>query len=185
MQSPSTSGTMVPSSQQQQQLNLPSFQSPTSSSNNNYPSQNGITSINNHMGSTNLPTMQQAAAADEANESSSVQKILNEILMNNQAHNTTSGGGHESFGNDGKGGSNVNSSGVLMMNGQVNTSIGGAGGMGQSMGANGVNNINGNNGLMNGRVGMMVRDPNVQQDVGNQLLGAVNGFNNFQCDWNV
>ncbi|KAF8092602.1 hypothetical protein N665_0410s0014 [Sinapis alba] len=185
MQSPSTSGTMVPSSQQQQQLNLPSFQSPTSSSNNNYPSQNGITSINNHMGSTNSPTMQQAAAADEANESSSVQKILNEILMNNQAHNTTSGGGHESFGNDGKGGSNVNSSGVLMMNGQVNTSIGGAGGMGQSMGANGVNNINGNNGLMNGRVGMMVRDPNVQQDVGNQLLGPVNGFNNFQCDWNV
>lgn len=136
------------------------------------------------MGSTNLPAVQQAAAAaDEANESSSVQKILNEILMNNnQAHNT-SGGGHESFGNDGKGGSDVNSSGVLMMNGQVNTSMGGfGGGMGQSMG---MNNINGNNGLMNGRVGMMVRDPNVQQDVGNQLLGAVNGFNNFQCDWNV
>ncbi|KAJ4917288.1 Transcriptional corepressor SEUSS [Raphanus sativus] len=186
MQSPSSSGTMAPSSQQQQQHNLPSFQSPTSSSNRNYPSQNGIPSINNHMGSTNLPAVQQAAAAaaaDEANESSSVQKILNEILMNNQAHNT-SGGGHESFGNDGKGGSDVNSSGVLMMNGQVNTtSMGGfGGGMGQSMG---MNNINGNNGLMNGRVGMMVRDPNVQQDVGNQLLGAVNGFNSFQCDWNV
>ncbi|XP_018511324.2 transcriptional corepressor SEUSS [Brassica rapa] len=185
MQSPSNSGTMAPSSQQQQH-NLPSFQSPTSSSNNNYPSQNGITSINNHMGSTNLPAIQQAAAAaDEANESSSVQKILNEILMNNnQAHNTSGGGGHESFGNDGKAGSNVNSSGVLMMNnGQVNTSIGGfGGGMGQSMG---MNNINGNNGLMNGRAGMMVRDPNGQQDVGNQRLGAVNAFNNFQCDWNV
>lgn len=138
------------------------------------------------MGSTNLPAIQQAAAAaDEANESSSVQKILNEILMNNnQAHNTSGGGGHESFGNDGKAGSNVNSSGVLMMNnGQVNTSIGGfGGGMGQTMG---MNNINGNNGLMNGRAGMMVRDPNGQQDVGNQRLGAVNAFNNFQCDWNV
>ncbi|CAN6927112.1 hypothetical protein Bca4012_097513 [Brassica carinata] len=175
MQSPSNSGTMAPSSQQQH--NLPSFQSPTSSSNNNYPSQNGITSINNHMGSTNLPAIQQAAA-DEANESSSVQKILNEILMNNnQTHNTSGGGGHESFGNDGKGGRNVSSSGVLMMNnGQVNTSIGGFG----------MTNINGNNGLMNGRAGMMVRDPNVQQDVGNQRLGgAVNAFNNFQCDWNV
>lgn len=102
-------------------------------------------------------------------------------------------GGHGSFGNDGKAVNNVNSSGVLLMNGQVNnnnnsnTSIGGpggfGGGVGQSMGANGMS-INGNNGLMNGRVGMMVRDPNVQQDLGNQLLGAVNGFNNFQCDWN-
>ncbi|CAH2035527.1 unnamed protein product, partial [Thlaspi arvense] len=183
MPSPSSSGTMAPSSQQQQQHNLPSFQSPTSSSNNNNnPSQNGISSAN-----------QQAAAAAEAeaSESSSVQKILNEILMNNQAHNSSGGsmvGG--SFGNDGKGGNNVNSSGALMMNGQnSNTSIGGAGGfggggMGQSMAANGMN-INGNNGLMNGRVGMMVRDPNVQQDLGNQLLGAVNSFNNnYQCDWN-
>ena len=85
-------------------------------------------------------------------------------------------------GSEGKGGSNVNSSDVLMMNGQVNnnssnTNIGGGGGVG--MGANG------NNGLMNGRVGMLVRDPNVQPDLGNQLLGAVNGFNNFQRDWNA
>lgn len=188
MPSPSSSGTLVPSSQQQH--NLPSFQSPTSSSNNNNnPSQNGITSVN-HMGSTNSPAIQQAAEV-EANESSSVQKILNEILMNNQAHNSTGGSmvGHGSFGNDGKTG-NVNSSGVLLMNGPVNNSnpsIGGAGGfgggMGQSMASNGIN-ISGNNGLINGRVGMMVRDPNVQQDLGNQLLGAVNGFNNFQCDWN-
>ncbi|ESQ31047.1 hypothetical protein EUTSA_v10011234mg [Eutrema salsugineum] len=181
MASPSSSGTMAPSSQQQQQHNLPSFQSPTSSSNNNNPSQNGI---------TNSPAIQQTAAEAEANESSSVQKILNEILMNNQAHNSSGGGGSMvgSFGNDGKAVSNVNSSGVLMMNGQVNNnnnsnpSIGGAGGFGGGMGQS--MNINGNNGLMNGRVGMMVRDPNVQQDLGSQLLGAVNGFNNFQCDWN-
>ncbi|KAG2314632.1 hypothetical protein Bca4012_065412 [Brassica carinata] len=188
MPSPSSSGTMAPSSQQQQQHNLPSFQSPTSSStNNNNPSQNGITSVNNHVGSTSSPAIQQAAA-DDANGSSSVQKILNEILMNNQALNTSGGGsmvgGHGALANDGKGGNNVNSSGVLMMNGHVNnTSIGGAGGMGQPIGANGMN-INGNNGLMNGRVGMMVRDPNLQQDPGNQLLGAVNGFNSFDCDWN-
>ncbi|VVB08427.1 unnamed protein product [Arabis nemorensis] len=188
MPSPSSSGTMAPSSQQQH--NMPSFQSPTNSSNNNNPSQNGITTVN-HMGSTNSPAIQQAAEA-EANESSSVQKILNEILMNNQAHNSKGGGmvGHGSFGNDGKA-SSVNNSGVVVMNSQVNNnnnpSIGGAGGfgggMGQSMAANGMN-ISGNNGLMNGRVGMMVRDPNGQQDLGTQLLGAVNGFNNFQCDWN-
>ncbi|CAH8356804.1 unnamed protein product [Eruca vesicaria subsp. sativa] len=176
MASPSTSGTMTPSSEQQQQPNLPSFQSPTSSSNNNNPSQNRITSIN------------------EVNDSSSVQKILNEILMNNQAHNTSGGGsmvgGHGSFVNDGKGGSNVNSSGVLLMNGQVNnnsnTSIGGADGFGvgmlQSMGMN----INENSSsLMNEGVGIMVRGPNVQPDLGNQLLGAVHGYDNFQCDWNV
>ncbi|CAH8319969.1 unnamed protein product [Eruca vesicaria subsp. sativa] len=173
MPSPSSSGTMVPLSQQQP--TLASFQSPTSSSNNI--SQNGITSVNNHMGSTNSPAIQQASG-DEANASSSVQKILNEILMNNQAHNTLGGG--SMVGNDGKGGNTVNSSDVLMMNGQVNnnsnTRIGGGGGMG----------ANGNNGLVNGRVGMMVRDPNAQQDLGNQLLGAVNGFNNnFQRDWNV
>ncbi|KAF8079599.1 hypothetical protein N665_1015s0010 [Sinapis alba] len=190
MPSPSSSGTMAPSSQQQQQQqNLPSFQSPTSSSNNNNNhSQNGITSVNNHMGSRSSPAIQQAAA-DEANGSSSVQKILNEILMSSQAHNTSGGGsmvgGHGALANDGKGGNNVNSSGVLMMNGQVNnTSIGGAGGMGQPIGANGMN-INGNNGLTNGRVGMMVRDPNSQQDLGSQLLGAVNGFNSFDCDWNA
>ncbi|CAN8302659.1 unnamed protein product [Cochlearia groenlandica] len=196
MASPSSSGTMAPSSssQQQQQHNMPTFQSPTSSSNNNNnnPSQNGMSSVN-HMGSTNSPAIQQAAEV-EANESSSVQKILNEILMNNnQAHNSGSGGnmvGHGSFGNDGKAGNVNSSSGVLLMNGQVNNnntsnSIGGAGGFGgggmssQSMAVN----INGN-GLMNGRAGMMGRDPNTQQDMGNQLLGSVNGFNNFQCDWN-
>ncbi|KAJ0246322.1 Transcriptional corepressor SEUSS [Hirschfeldia incana] len=168
----------MPSPSSSQQHNLTSFQSPTSSSNNNNnnnPSQNGM---NNHMGSTNSPAIQQVVAGgDEANGSSSVQKILNEILMNNQAHNTL--GGANMVGNEGKGGggSNVNSSDVLMMNGQVNssTNIGGGGGVG--MGANG------NNGLMNGRVGMMVRDPNVQPDLGNQLLGAVNGYNNFQRDW--
>ncbi|KAF2548609.1 hypothetical protein F2Q70_00021602 [Brassica cretica] len=174
MASPSSSGTMAPLSQQH---NLTSFQSPTSSSNNNNNlSQNGMTCVNNHMGSTAI----QQAAGDEANGSSSVQKILNEILMSNQAHNTLGGG--SMVGSEGKGGSNVNSSDVLMMNGQVNnnssnTNIGGGGGVG--MGANG------NNGLMNGRVGMMVRDPNVQPDLGNQLLGAVNGFNNFQRDWNA
>ncbi|KAH0926216.1 hypothetical protein HID58_018472 [Brassica napus] len=174
MASPSSSGTMAPLSQQH---NLTSFQSPTSSSNNNNNlSQNGMTCVNNHMGSTAI----QQAAGDEANGSSSVQKILNEILMSNQAHNTLGGG--SMVGSEGKGGSNVNSSDVLMMNGQVNnnssnTNIGGGGGVG--MGANG------NNGLMNGRVGMLVRDPNVQPDLGNQLLGAVNGFNNFQRDWNA
>ncbi|KAG2328686.1 hypothetical protein Bca52824_011414 [Brassica carinata] len=170
MPSSSSSGTMALLSQQQH--NLTSFQSPTSSSNhNNNPSQNGITCVNNHMGSTNSPAIQQVSG-DEANGSSSVQKILNEILMNNQVHNTLGGG--NMVGNEGKGGSNVNSSDVLMMNGQVNNNSNNT-----SIGANG------NNGLMNGRVGMMVRDPNVQQDLGNQLLGAVNGFNNFQRDWNA
>ncbi|KAJ4896515.1 Transcriptional corepressor SEUSS [Raphanus sativus] len=185
MPSPSSSGTMAPlSQQQQQQHNLTSsFQSPTSSSNNNNnnnPSQNGGMN-NNHMGSTNSPAVHQQAGGDEANGSSSVQKILNEILMNNQAHNTL--GGASMVGNEGKGGgSNVNSSDVLMMNNNNNssTNIGGGGGGVVGMGANG-----NNNGLMmNGRVGMMVRDPNVQSDLGNQLLGAVNGFNNFQRDWN-
>ncbi|XP_010519370.1 PREDICTED: transcriptional corepressor SEUSS-like [Tarenaya hassleriana] len=206
MPSPSSSSTI--------QHSLPSFQSPTSSSNNNsnlpQPSQNGLPSVN-HRSVGSSPAIQQQpgpspSEAEANNSQSSVQKILHEIMMNNQIHSTGGMVGSGSYVYDGKaanGVSPVNNPGVLgggnglVMNGPVN-SIGGGVGFG-TMGVGGGNgngngigiraamaNSNNGNTVMNARMGMMGRDQNMghqQQEMGNHLLGTVNGFNNFQFDW--
>uniref|UniRef100_A0A803LHN0 Uncharacterized protein n=2 Tax=Chenopodium quinoa TaxID=63459 RepID=A0A803LHN0_CHEQI len=211
VQMPSPGGSS--STMQQTQPNPSPFQSPTPSTSNNPPqtSHGSLAATTNHMNSVNSPAMsnihQPALSGDgDTNDSqSTVQKMLQEMMMNSQ-HN---GGGMMGIGSLGSDAKNV--SGILPMssnsalNGLVgngptnsNSSMGGGplggmgGGMGQASMVNGIRSAMGNNSVvMNGRVGMasMARDQSVnhqQQDLGNQMLsglGAVNGFNSLQYDW--
>lgn len=198
----------------QAQPNPSPFQSPTPSSSNNPPqTSHGALTAANHMSTSNSPanmSLQQPALSSEADPSdsqSSVQKLLQGMMMSNQLCVTGGMGGVGSMGNDVKNvngmlptsnNTGLNSGNCLVGNGTVNSNsgMGGAGyatmgGLGQSAMVNGMRAAMGNNSMMNGRVGMasMARDQSMnhqQQDLGNQLLsglGAVNGFNNLQFDW--
>ncbi|CAK9134245.1 unnamed protein product [Ilex paraguariensis] len=207
MASPGSSSTLP-----QAQPNPSPFQLPTPSSSTNPPqtSHGGLT-VGTHMNSANSPniSMQQPALsgdADPNDSQSSVQKILQEIILSNQLGGGMVGVG--SMANDVKNvngilptshNAGLNSGNCLMGNGTANSNscIGVAGfgsmsnGLGQSAMVNGIRAAMGNNSMtMNGRIGIsMSRDHNMnqqQQDLGNQLLngiGAVNGFSNLQFDW--
>lgn len=197
----------------QAQPNPSPFQSPTPSSSNNPPqTSHSALAAANHICSTNspanIPLQQQAHSgeADHGDSQSSVQKIINELMMSNQLNGTGGMVGVGSLGNDVKNVNGIlptnnntvlNGGNGLVGNGMVNNSgVGGAGfgtmgaGLGQSTMVNGIRAAMGNSSVMNGRMGIpsMVRDQgmNHQQDLGNQLLsglGTVNGFNNLQFDW--
>ncbi|KAL2467869.1 Transcriptional corepressor SEUSS [Forsythia ovata] len=199
MPSPGSSNTMP------QPQSSPPFQSPTlSSSNNPQQTSHGSLSGGAHMNSSNSPniSMQQPALsgdADANDSQSSVQKIIQEMMMSSQL----GGGSMVNIGtmvNDVKNinglSSSSNNSGLSGRNGVVgngvvngNPSVGGSGfgtmgnGLGQSIMVNGIRATPGNNSMnMNRRGGM--NQP--QQDLGNQLLGGlgvVNGFNDLQFDW--
>nr|GMD85220.1 transcriptional corepressor SEUSS-like [Ipomoea batatas] len=208
MPSPSNSSSMP-----QPQTNPSPFQSLTPSSSNNPPqtSHGGISSGShiNSASSPNISLQQPALSGDlDANDSqSSVQKIINEMLMSSQL---VGGGmvGAGAIGNDMKNANGVlgtnnnsvlNGNNCLVGNGTVNANagIGGVGfrnmgnGIGQGGMVSGIRSGLGNNPVsVNGRVGMtMARDQSMnqqQQDLGNHLLnglGSVNGFNNLQFDW--
>ncbi|GMP46573.1 hypothetical protein CsSME_00014671 [Camellia sinensis var. sinensis] len=208
--SPGSSSTMPHA-----QPNPSPFQSPTPSSSNNalQNSHGGLTAAA-HMSSANSPniSMQQQPAlssdADPSDSQSSVQKIIQEMMMSTQMNGGGGLVGVGSLGNDVKNVNGMlptsNSTGLnggnsLVGNGTANSNagMGGAGygsmgsGHGQSAMLNGIRASMGNNSMaMNGMVSMaaMARDPNLshQQALGDQLLsglGAVNGFNNLQFDW--
>lgn len=145
--------------------------------------------------------------ADPSDSQSSVQKILQDMMMVNQLNGTGGMVGVGSLGNDVKNANGIlptsnntglNGSNCFAVNGSVNSNsgmggggFGSMGGLGQSAMVNGIRAAMGSNSIMNGRVGMtsMAQDRSMnhqQQDLGNQLLsglGAVNGFNNLQFDW--
>ncbi|GAB2223906.1 hypothetical protein Droror1_Dr00004651 [Drosera rotundifolia] len=212
MPSPSSSSAM-----QQAQPNPSPFHSPTRSSSNNLQQQasHGPIMTTNHISAANSPAnlpLQQPAFSgdgDTSDSQSSVQKIIQEMLMSSQINNTGSMMGVRPLGNDMKNvngilpqGSNsvINAANGFVGNGPSisHSSMGGSGygGMGSGNGpsamVNGIRAAMGNNPVfMNGRVGIasMARDQSLshqQQDMVNQLLsgsGAVNGFNNLQYDW--
>ncbi|KAM7518738.1 hypothetical protein LguiB_017700 [Lonicera macranthoides] len=184
------SGSRIPSPGQP---NHPSpFQSPTPSSSNNPPQTSLNAAGGAHMSSSNSPNI--SGDADLNDSHSSVQKIINEMLMSSQlgggsgmlgansdvknvngllppSNNTISNGGDGLFRN---GMANGNS-------GLVGPGFGNMGnGLGPSSMGNGIRAAMGNN---NGRVGVNTSN---QHDMRNQMLGglgAVNGFNNLQFDW--
>ncbi|KAL3634796.1 hypothetical protein CASFOL_021850 [Castilleja foliolosa] len=188
------------------------FQSPTPSSSNNNNIINSQPTSQNHTlsgahinsaSSPNISIQQQPVLSNEAdpNDSqSSVQKIINDMMMSSQLGGdmkinnrdlSTSGNPGNILLGTGVANGNHNNIGVSGFGGIQNRLVG------QSGMVNGnrmafVNNNNNNNSLsMNGRVGMQTigRDQRMnsqQQDMSNQLLsslGAVNGFNNLQFDW--
>ncbi|XP_031116580.1 transcriptional corepressor SEUSS-like [Ipomoea triloba] len=197
MSSPSSSSSMA-----QPQTNLSSFQSPTIPLSNNPPqTSHGGLSSGSHINSAGSPNISMPALSGDmdANDSqSSVQKIINEMVMSSQL----GGGGMigaGTIGNDMKNGnamlatnnnSVLNGSNYLVGSGAVNANTG-IGGVGFRNMGNGRSGLGNNPVTMNGRVGMsMARDQSVnqqqQQDLGNQLLnglGAANGFNNLPFDW--
>ncbi|GKV31074.1 hypothetical protein SLEP1_g39812 [Rubroshorea leprosula] len=212
MSSPGSSSTLP-----QAQPIPPQYQSPTPSSSNNPPqAPHSALAASNHMSSANSPanlSVQQPALSGEADPSesqSSVQKILQEMMMSNQLSGPGGMVGVGSLGNDVKsvngllqtsnnavlnGGNGLVGNGVVNNNSGIGRAAFGtmSGGLGQSAMVNGgIRAAMGHNNLMmNGRMGMttMARDQGMnhqQQDLGNQLLsglGAANGFNNLQFDW--
>ncbi|CBI19953.3 unnamed protein product, partial [Vitis vinifera] len=141
-----------------------------------YRSLNRILLHSNHQHPLHLTIPPKLPMADPSDSQSSVQKIIQEMMMSSQLNGTAgmvrNGPGNSTPGIGGGG-------------------FGSMGGLGQSAMVNGMRAAMGNNSLtINGRVGMtpMTRDQSInhQQDLGNQLLGglgAVNGFNNLQFDW--
>ncbi|PSS19473.1 Transcriptional corepressor SEUSS like [Actinidia chinensis var. chinensis] len=177
------------------------FQSPTPSSSNNAPQ-------TAHMSSANSPniSMQQPALSgdpDPNDSESSVQKIIQEMMMNSSPLNGGGGmGGVGTLGNDAKNANGtlptsnsvgLNGSNCLVGNGNGVAGFGGvgSGGLGQSPVTNGIRVAMGNSSMsMNGRIGtaLMARDQTMnQQALGDHLLsglGPINGFNNhLQFDW--
>ncbi|KAG6602153.1 Transcriptional corepressor SEUSS, partial [Cucurbita argyrosperma subsp. sororia] len=208
--SPGSSSTIPPT-----QPNPSTFQPPTPSSSNN-PSQPPHTAAksSNQMSTANSPaniSMQQSALSGDADPSdtqSSVQKILQEMMMNNQMNGSSSLVGMGSVVNDMKnvngilptGNTGLNNGGnCIGGNGTTNggSGMGGGGygsmgsGLGQPAMVNGMRNAMGNNSIMNRRIGMasLALEQSMngqQQDLGNHLLsglGAVNGLSNLQYDW--
>jgi hypothetical protein len=145
----------------------PPFQSPpTPSSSNNPNSCLTSTAQMNSASSPNVSIPQPAGSGDPSDPSdsqSSVQKIIHEMMMSSQLN--------------GAGGGMVNEP-------KINNNMMSMNGMN---GMRGVMSNNSNSMGMNGRVNMSIsRDQNLnhqQHDLGNQLLGAGNGFNNLQFDW--
>lgn len=153
------------------------FQSPgPSSSNNPQP---------NSANSPNVSMQQPSLSGDaEANDSqSSVQKIIHDMMMSSNlnvngmlsANSSASMNGINSL--IGPGVANGNSS--MSGSGYGNMSNG----HGQSTPLNGIRAAIGHNMSMNGRG--MARESSLsqQQDLGNQLLNGLNGFNDLQFDW--
>lgn len=157
------------------------FQSPTPSLSNNQTSHNNA--LGPHLNSATSPNISMSDAAADANDSqSSVQKIIQEMMMSSQLGGASMGIDMKNSNDLIQSGGN-NSSGVVV-NGGGQTGIM-MNGMRGAMGHN--NSVN-----MNGRVAMqMMNQPHhQQQDLGSQLLnglgagaGAVNGFNNLPFDW--
>lgn len=204
MSSPDSSSTMP----QNQPAPSP-FQSPApSSSNNPQPASHCCISGTpvNSVSSPNVSMQQPCVSGDaDVNDSqSSVQKILQNMMMSSQL------GGTGVMGMGTMSGNMKNANGMLSANNSAgmngihslvghgvangNPGISGPGfgnisnGHDQSTTANGVRTNNTSS--MNGRVGLtMSRDQGLSQqqhDLGNQLLnglGTVNGFNDLQFDW--
>ncbi|GAB2248689.1 hypothetical protein Droror1_Dr00012048 [Drosera rotundifolia] len=208
-------------SMQQAQPNPSQFRSPTPSSSNNLQQQtpHGAMATANHISAANSPanlsTQQPAHSGDGdiSDSQSSIQKIIQEMMMSGQHSSAGS-----MMGNDVKAGNRilpmgsnfgVNVANILVGNGPSNSNLSmsgsGYGGMGSGIGQstvmngirestvmNGIRAAMGNNAVnINGRVGIssMARDQSSshqQQEMGNQILnglGAVNGFSNYQFDW--
>lgn len=150
-----------------------------------------------------MSTIQQPSTrsheADLTESQSSVQQILQEMMMPSQLN------GANTLGNEMKGINGMtpalNGGSCLVGNGMANGSgiggmgFGSMGGIGPSATQSGFRAAMANNTMsMNGRVGMnhISQDPTAmnhqqQQDMGNRLLGGlgrVNSFNNLQFDWN-
>ncbi|PKI49714.1 hypothetical protein CRG98_029895 [Punica granatum] len=191
--SPGSSTTTIP----QTQPNASPFQSPTPSSSNN-PSRSSVDILNSVNSPANASLQQQgiSSEADQSENQSSVQKILQE-MMSTPLNGSGAMSGMCSLGNES---SHVNGIIPGINTGGLNGPNIHNPGLGPSsfsqMGAqpamvNGFRNSVGNgNPLMNGRVGMgsMVQGQsmNRQSDMNNQILNglrAVNGFNNLQYDW--
>ncbi|CAK9313532.1 unnamed protein product [Citrullus colocynthis] len=207
--SPGSSSTIPPT-----QANPSTFQPPTPSSSNNLSQPSYAAAKNaNQMSAANSPaniSMHQPALSGDADPSdtqSSVQKILQEMMMNNHMNGPNSLVGVGSVVNDMKNVNGVlptsstglNNGNCIGGNGATNggSGMGGGGygsmgsGLGQPAMVNGMRTAMGNNSIMNRRIGMasfaLEQSMNGQpQDLGNQLLtglGAVNGFSNLQFDW--
>ncbi|XP_042036046.1 transcriptional corepressor SEUSS-like isoform X1 [Salvia splendens] len=187
------------------------FQSPApASSNNPQPSPYGGLSgaPANSLNSPNVSMQQPSISgdADVHDSQSSVQKIIQDMMMSSQL------GGAGMMGAGAMSADIKNVNGMLSANNAAamnginslaghgvangNPSISGLGfgnlsnGHSQSTPANGVLSAVGNNALsMNGRAGLvMAREQSLsqQQDLGSQLhdgMGTVNGFNDIQFDW--
>ncbi|KAK1436448.1 hypothetical protein QVD17_02228 [Tagetes erecta] len=160
------------------------FQSPTASLS-NVPHNNALAASGPHLSSATSPNISMSDA--DANDSqSSVQKIIQEMMMSSQLG--AGSGGNGSMGIEMK-----NSNDLIQT--PNNLGVVGNGGMGSGPTgmANGIRGAMGhNNSLsMNGRVAMQMNhhphhSQQQQQDLGSQLLnglGAVNGFNNLPFDW--
>lgn len=186
------------------------FPSPTLSAANNNPPQTSHIPLSSaaavHLNSVNSPAnipMQQPSQSSEAdpNDSqSSVQQILQELMMTSQLNGGGNIVGVSSLANDMKningitqtGNAVLNGGNCLIGNGVANSSgingvgYGNMGGLGPLATASGIRTV-----TLNGRVGMpsMTQDPTMnhqQQDLGSRLLnglGAANSFNALQYDW--
>lgn len=201
------------SSHTQAQLNPSSpFPSPTPSTSNNIPQNSHsalpVAATATHMSAANSPanmSMQQPAQSSEGdlNDSqSSVQQIIQQMMLSSQLNGGGSIIGDGSLPNEMKsmaGNAAVNGANCLVGNGVANNNSGMGGmnfgnmgsGISQSNSSSGIRGAMVNNSApLNGRVGMssLPHDLTVnhqQADLGNRLLsglGAVNGFN-LQYDW--
>ncbi|KAI5405767.1 transcriptional corepressor SEUSS [Lathyrus oleraceus] len=194
----------------QTQPNSSPFQSPATPSSSNNPPQTPRSTLTppNQMNTTNptanIPLQQHqyqsslSGDADPSDAQSSVQKIIQEMMMSSQMNGTGGMPGSGSLGNDLKNVSNIlpmsANTGLNNGNGAVNNNPGagsyGTMGFSQSTMPNGMRAAMVNNSIMNGRGGMasVARDQAMnhhQQDLSNQLLSgleAANGFNNLQFD---
>ncbi|XP_058089755.1 transcriptional corepressor SEUSS-like isoform X2 [Magnolia sinica] len=192
------------------------FQSPTASTSNNPPqtTHNALpsataTQLNSANSPANIPMQQtpQSNENDPNDSQSSVQQIIQEMMMSSQLNGGGSLVGVGSLGNEMKningltqtGNTALNGGGACLVgNGMASSSgisgvgFGNMGGMGPSSTASGIRGVMANNSVtLNGRVSMpsIAQDTNMnpqQQDLGNRLLsglGTVNSFNNLQFDW--
>lgn len=171
------------------------------SSNNPTPTSHNAIHLSSSCSPASLSTMQQPTTQlhemDPNDPQSSVQQILQELMMSSQLN------GVSSLGNDMKmingitptlnGGNCLVGNGISNNSAMSSTGFAGAGGIGLSVAGSGMRAAIANSAMtMNGRVGMnyLSQDPiamnHQQQDIGNRLLdklGAVNGFDNLQFDW--
>ncbi|XP_072998630.1 transcriptional corepressor SEUSS [Typha latifolia] len=196
-----SSSNSIPPSQPNVSSPFPS-PTPSTSNNNMIPTSHNAAHLSSANSPANMSALQQSATqshqADPTESPSSVQQILQEMMMTSQLN------GVGAMRNDMKGINGVtpamNGGNCLVGNGiENNASIGGMGygsigGMGTSGAVSGMIAAMSNNVMaMNGRVGMnnITQDPTAmnhqqQQDMGNKLLGGlgtVNSFNSLQFDW--
>uniref|UniRef100_A0A0A9B7X8 Uncharacterized protein n=1 Tax=Arundo donax TaxID=35708 RepID=A0A0A9B7X8_ARUDO len=171
---------------------------PSASNSNMMPAPQHTSQMNSPTMSSNLPPMQAPTSRPqepESNESqSSVQRILQEMMMTSHMNGVGSVGSDMKRGNainPGFNGINSLVGNPITNNSGINgMGFGAMGGLGQSMRTAMGNNVM----AMNGRTGMnhsahdlaQLSHQQQQRDIGNQLLGglrAANSFNNLQYDW--